>query len=145
MFFQCINIRQIPWEASVFNTSLGTWRILMHAKPCLIPILAYSWGRHAILVADKGRGGGGYFFCFFTFIPIPLSSLSLSFISSTTSFLPFSGRRHKTVHKGSCVVKPQHNQSMIPLNRHLFRPLNTFLKYVARENGLTLIHIRILD
>ena len=26
-------------EASVFNTSLGTWRILMHEKPCLIPIL----------------------------------------------------------------------------------------------------------
>ena len=25
--------------ASVFNTSLGTWRLLMHEKPCLIPIL----------------------------------------------------------------------------------------------------------
>ena len=25
--------------ASVFNTSLGTWRMLMHEKPCLIPIL----------------------------------------------------------------------------------------------------------
>ena len=59
-------------------------------------ILAYSWGRPGTLVAGKGRGGIFYFFCFFTFIPVPLSSLSLSFISSTISsisFLPFSGRR----------------------------------------------------
>ena len=66
-------------------------------------ILAYSWARPAILVAGKGRGGCFYFFCFFTFIPIPLSSLSLSFISSTISSifcLPFSGRRHKMTHKG---------------------------------------------
>ena len=57
-------------------------------------IMAYSWARPAILVASKGRGGCFYFFCFFTFIPVPLSSLtlSLSFISSTISFLPFSGR-----------------------------------------------------
>ena len=26
-------------SASVFNTSHGTWRVLMHEKPCLIPIL----------------------------------------------------------------------------------------------------------
>ena len=26
--------------ASVFNFSLGTWRMLMHEKPCLIPILS---------------------------------------------------------------------------------------------------------
>ena len=58
-------------------------------------ILANSWARPAILVAGKGRGGCFYFFCFFTFIPVPLSSLLLSFISSTISsisFLPFSGR-----------------------------------------------------
>ena len=58
-------------------------------------ILAYSWARPAILVAGKGRVRMFYFFCFFTFIPVPLSSLSLSFISSTissTSFLPFNGR-----------------------------------------------------
>ena len=37
--FSCINIRQVPWEelkteafASVFNTSYGTWRMLMHWK-----------------------------------------------------------------------------------------------------------------
>ena len=56
-----------------------------------------------------------YFFCFFTFIPVPLSSLSLSFISSTLSsisFLPFSGRRHKMTLKGWRVIKPQHNQSL---------------------------------
>ena len=46
MVFQCINIRQVTWEVLKtaafglgFNTSHGTWRMLMHAKPCLIPIL----------------------------------------------------------------------------------------------------------
>ena len=67
-------------------------------------ILAYSWARPAILVEGKGRGGECFnFFCFFTFIPVPHSSLSLSFISSTISsisFLPFSGRRYKMTHKG---------------------------------------------
>ena len=72
-------------------------------------ILAYSWARPAILVAGKGRGGM-FLFCFFTFIPVPLSSLSLSFISTiSSSFLSFSGRRHKITHKGWRVVKPQHN------------------------------------
>ena len=86
--------------------------ILRHRGAQLI--LAYSWARPAILVAGKGRWGCFYFFCFFTFIPVPLSSLSLSFISSTISsifFLPFSGRRHKMTHKGWCVVKPQLNQN----------------------------------
>ena len=82
---------------------------------CILPhrdvqlILAYSWARPASLVADKGRGGIFYIFCFFTFIPVPLSSLFLSFISSI-SFLLFSGRRHKMTHKGCRIVKPQHNQ-----------------------------------
>ena len=63
-------------------------------------ILAYSWARPAVFVAGKGtcRGGCFYFFCFFNFIHVPLSSLFLSFISSTISsisFLPSSGRRHK--------------------------------------------------
>ena len=65
--------------------------------------LAYSWARLAILVAGKGRGGMFLLFCFFTFIPVPLSSLFLSYISSTISsisFLPFSGRQHKMTHKG---------------------------------------------
>ena len=58
-------------------------------------IRAYSWARPAVLVAGKGRGGMFLFLLFLTFIPVPLSSLSLSFISSTISsisFLPFSGR-----------------------------------------------------
>ena len=57
-------------------------------------ILAYSWARAVILEAGKGRGGM-FLFCFFTFIPVPLSSLSLSFISYTVSSIPFSGRPHK--------------------------------------------------
>ena len=51
--------------------------------------LAYSWARPAILIAGKGRGGM-FLFCFFTFIPVPLSSLSLSFISTTISSIFFS-------------------------------------------------------
>ena len=48
-------------------------------------ILAYSWARLAILIAGKGTGECFHFFCFFPFIPVPLSSLSVSFISSTIS------------------------------------------------------------
>ena len=33
-------------------------------------------------------------------------------ISSTISFLPFSGRRHKMTYKGWRVIKPQHNQTI---------------------------------
>ena len=49
-----------------------------------------GWARPAILVAGKGRGGMFYFICFFTFIPVPLSSMSLSFIFSTISSISFS-------------------------------------------------------
>ena len=62
-------------------------------------ILAYSLVRPAILVEGKGRGR---IFLFLLF-PVPLSSLFLSFISSTISsisFLPFSGRGNKITHKG---------------------------------------------
>ena len=62
-------------------------------------ILAYSGARPAILVAGKGRGRMFLFPLFFHFIPVPLSSLSFSFISSSISFLPFSVRRHKMTHK----------------------------------------------
>ena len=51
--------------------------------------VAYSWARPAVLVAGKGRGRM-FFFCFllsFLFFPCP------SFISSTISFLPLSGRQ----------------------------------------------------
>ena len=72
-------------------------------------ILAYCWARFAILVADKGRGECFYFFCFFPNIPAPLSSLSLSFISSTNSsisFFPSSGRRYKKIHKVDMSLNP---------------------------------------
>ena len=49
----------------------------------------------------------------------PLSSLSLSYISSTISsisFLSFSRRWHKMTHKGWRVVKPQLNQKKNPLS-----------------------------
>ena len=112
------------WNSPFYNITSSGWSgvakvscILRHWGIQLI--LAYSWTRPAILVVGKGRGGMFYFFCFFTFIPVPVSSLSLFFISSTVSsisFLPFSGRRHKMTHKGWCVVKPQHNQSnLLPL------------------------------
>ena len=95
-------------------------------------ILAYSWARLAILVAGKGRGECFYFFGFFTFIPVPPSSLSLSFISSTISsisFPPFSGRRHKMIHKGRRVVKPQHNQ-----NTFLRFPIEIEMKEEEKNN-----------
>ena len=65
------------------------------------------------LKQESVEGECFYFFCFFTFTPVPLSSLSLSFISSTISsisFLPFSGRRHKMIHKGWRVNIPQRSQ-----------------------------------
>ena len=82
-------------------------------------ILAYSWARPAILVASKGRGGEWfYFFWLFAFFPVPLSFLFLSFISSTISVLPFSGRLHKMTHKGWRVIKTP-TQSIISF-LHLF-------------------------
>ena len=58
-----------------------------------------------------------HFFCFFTFLSFLFLFLPrLSFISSIIScisFLPFSGRQQKMTHKGLCVVKLQHNQSII--------------------------------
>ena len=53
-------------------------------------------------VLAEGKGKGGMLFLLFTFFNFPLSSLSLSFVSSTissVSFLPFSGRQHKLTHK----------------------------------------------
>ena len=40
MVFQCVNIRQVPLE--LLKTAAfghGTWRMLMHGKTCLIPII----------------------------------------------------------------------------------------------------------
>ena len=62
--------------------------------------LAYSWARPAILAAGKGRGGNALISSVSSLSFIFLSTLSLSFISSTVSLLPFSGRRHKMTQKG---------------------------------------------
>ena len=39
-------------SVSVFNTSHGTWRMLMHEKPCLIPILLLKM-RHTIVAQNR--------------------------------------------------------------------------------------------
>ena len=48
VFFNALTFTRSLWRcwklrpsASVFNTSHGTWRMLMHEKPCLIPILYF--------------------------------------------------------------------------------------------------------
>ena len=95
--------------------------------------LAYSWARPAILVTGKSRGGMFWFLLFlhfhycFSFFPL----FHLLYYSSI-SFLPFSGRRHKMTHNGWCVVKPQHNQSIISLKGHYFYNLFIF----TRTQGL---------
>ena len=90
-----------------FPLPLGVWeglRFVIVALPGFFFLtIFYSWARLANLVAGKGRGECFYLFCFFSFIPVPLSFLTLSLISSTissVSFLPFPGRGHKMTHKG---------------------------------------------
>ena len=110
---------------------LGHWRVQL--------ILAYSWARPTILIAGKGRGEWFYFFCFFTFIPVSLSSLSLSFIStsiSSISFLPSSGRWHKVTHKGWRVIKPQHNQSVNQYPQHMLFSVKNMLWVLIRSTSL---------
>ena len=51
------------------------------------------------------KGQNSVRFCFTVW------GMACMFISSTISFLFFSGRLHKMTHKGWRVVKPQHNQS----------------------------------
>ena len=81
----------------LFLTHISGWsgvakvsRILRHRGGLLI--LAYSWARLAILVPGKGRGECFYFFCFFPFIPVPLSYISISFISSYISSISLEPR-----------------------------------------------------
>ena len=103
--------------------------------------LKYTKFRNGGLVRGFAITSDGcfYFFCFFTFIPVPLSTLSLSFISSTissVSFLPFSGRWHKMTHKGWCVIKPQHNQKQVwtesILGLRRFNPLETLTQSLMK-------------
>ena len=54
MVFQCINIRQVPWE--VLKTEAeGTWRTLMYENPCLIPIICHANERNLSAITVKGQ------------------------------------------------------------------------------------------
>ena len=45
-------------SASVFNTSHGTWRMLMHEKPCLIPIfMQLNWLKEQLYTSLKTIAG----------------------------------------------------------------------------------------
>ena len=111
------------WDNTVNSALRTTWGWLGVAKVlCILChwviqlILAYSWARPAFLVAGKGGGGVFLFLLFLHFHSCSLSSLSLSFISSTISFISFSGRWRKMTHKGWRVIKPQHKE----IKNHLF-------------------------
>ena len=93
------------WLAGLSDCWPGYLSWLDHPRhPTDIDWLAYSWSTSAILEAGKGRGNV-FISSFSSFIHFPLSSLSLSFISSTIFSispvrLPFSGRQHKMTYKG---------------------------------------------
>ena len=70
MVFQCINIRQVPWEVlKTMAFGLGfkhlprDLRMLMHEKPCLIPVL-YAACLHSsddlLLFIVKKKPNRGY-------------------------------------------------------------------------------------
>ena len=94
----------------------SSWAVGYLTSPGRPTDIGFQLGRACYHVAVKGRGWM-FLFCFFTFIPVPLSSLSLSFISSTISsisFIPFSGRRHKML-RGSvgCAVQLETRRSRV--------------------------------
>ena len=52
VFFNALTFaRSLGTQASVFNTFHGTWRMLMHEKPCLIPILK-EYLKDSIIIAE---------------------------------------------------------------------------------------------
>ena len=97
-FFVCVfffsgEIRKILFYIRSYLEIPGGGRVW---RRCHVSYVTWASNRNSLTVGqgllsfDAGKGRGGMFlFCFFTFIPVPLSSLSLSFISSTISFLPF--------------------------------------------------------
>ena len=110
MCFWCI-----PEIISVTFSGFWTLGCLRGAKVSCISrhrgvqlILAYSWARPAILVAGKGRGGLFLFLLFLDFHWCSSFFPVFHLFYYSISFLPFSGRRHKMIHKGWHVVKPQH-------------------------------------
>ena len=42
-------------SASVFNTSHRKWRMLMHEKPCLIPIISHYFQRARLILEKKNQ------------------------------------------------------------------------------------------
>ena len=99
------------------NTTLGWLGRQRCCVSCVTGASSWDWltAGQGLLSLQQVRVEGEcfYFFCFSTFIHFPLSSLSLSFISSiisSISHLHFCGRQHKMTHKGWPVTKPQHNQ-----------------------------------
>ena len=76
---KCKILGMVGWrEGAVYLTSTG------HPKD-----IGLQLGKACYEVEGKDRGESFYFFCFFTFIPVPLSSLSHYFISSTISSISF--------------------------------------------------------
>ena len=118
-YFLCFTV--ICFSLSLICLSLSSGWLAEAKVSCILCyqgiqlILAYSWARPATLAAGGGRGGMFLLFLFLhfhsfsSFSPVPLFHSSTI---SSISFLPFSRRRHKMTHKGWCVVKPQHNQSV---------------------------------
>ena len=131
-----ISICMIPIPVTIPMTLLRGWFggakvscSLRHQGVQLI--LAYNWARPAILVAGKGKGGMFLFLLFLhfhscsSFFPVPLFHFWFSSTISSISFLPFSGRWHKT-------FGPQGLTSFNPntTNQH------SALKFLARLNNI---------
>ena len=90
------------WMRTNFIWELGEPKVSCNLRHRGVQLrLAFSWTRHAILAAGKGRGGCFYFFCFLTFIHLPFSPVPLFHPLSYLFYLssPFSLRRHKMTHK----------------------------------------------
>ena len=107
------NIFGIVW--GIAPSVWGGWVRQRCRVSCVTRASNWYWhivGQGLLSLQQVGIEGECFYFCFFTFIHFPLSSLSLSFISSTISLLPFSGRQHKMTHKGWRVVKPHHNKRL---------------------------------
>ena len=85
-----------------------------------------------------------YFFCFFPIIPVPLSTLFLSFISSTISFLAFSGRWHKNPQRLTSLDSNTINQYSLELphqgNSNEYSQ-HTIIIWKIEKTSLNYIHL----
>ena len=109
---QCHNCMELFGIFFFITKKFGRWSsvvkvscVLRHGGVQLI--LAYIWARPPILVAGKGRGRMFLFFLFLHFLSCSYFFPFLSFISSTISFLPFSGRWHKMTYKVDVSLNPK--------------------------------------